>query len=112
MPDSGMLIDYWMCTGCRTCEIACKQEHNLPAGKWGIKVNEIGPMETGTDKYFYAFVPMPTDLCSLCARRVSEGIPPSCVLHCPADVIRVGKLEELTECMRDKPHQVLWTNRA
>jgi len=111
MPDSGMLIDYWMCTGCHTCEIACKQEHNLPVGKWGIKVTELGPMELGGGKYFYAFIPTPTDLCSLCARRVKEGKLPSCVFHCPAGVIQYGKLEELVKCMRDKSHMVLWAPR-
>ena len=111
MPENGLLIDYWMCTGCRTCEIACKQEHNLPPGRWGIKLDELGPMELGNDKYFYAFIPIPTDLCSLCARRVNEGKMPSCVFHCPAGVIKYGKLEELVESMREKPHQVLWAPR-
>ena len=41
MARNGLLIDYEYCTGCHTCEVACKQEHNYPVGKWGIKVNEI-----------------------------------------------------------------------
>ncbi len=28
----GLLIDYEFCFGCHACELACKQEHFLPAG--------------------------------------------------------------------------------
>ena len=37
---NGLLIDYQYCTGCHTCEVACQQEHNYPAGKFGITVTE------------------------------------------------------------------------
>lgn len=112
MPENGLLIDYWMCTGCHTCEIACKQEHNIPVGKWGMKLTEIGPMELNAGKFYYTYIPTPTDLCTLCARRVSQGKLPSCVFHCPANVIQYGKLEELVKAMRDKPRSVLWAPRS
>ncbi|RLF04803.1 MAG: oxidoreductase, partial [Thermoprotei archaeon] len=35
MPKYGLLIDYEYCTGCHTCEVACKQEHNLQPDQWG-----------------------------------------------------------------------------
>ena len=34
----GLLIDYEYCTGCYSCEVACKNELKLPHGKWGIKL--------------------------------------------------------------------------
>ena len=37
MPKYGLLIDYEFCTGCRACELACKQEHNRPDGERGIR---------------------------------------------------------------------------
>jgi len=43
MARNGLLIDYEYCTGCHTCEVACKQELDLPVGKWGIKLLEDGP---------------------------------------------------------------------
>lgn len=32
----GLLVQYEFCTGCHTCEIACKKHHDLPEGQWGI----------------------------------------------------------------------------
>lgn len=29
---NGLLIDYEFCTGCQSCEIACKQEHGFSVG--------------------------------------------------------------------------------
>ena len=37
----GLLIDYEYCTGCYTCQVACAQEYNWPAGMGGMKVIEI-----------------------------------------------------------------------
>ena len=41
MPRKGLMIDYEYCTGCHSCEVACKQEHGYPVGKGGIHLNEI-----------------------------------------------------------------------
>ena len=45
MPRNGLFIDYEYCTGCYACEVACKQEHNLPVGPRWIKVYSDGPRE-------------------------------------------------------------------
>jgi Fe-S-cluster-containing dehydrogenase component len=111
LPENGLLIDYEYCTGCHTCEIACKQEHNLPVGKWGIKLVELGPMETSPERFFLVNIPVPTRLCNLCAGRVRSGLMPSCVEHCQARVIKFGSIEELAEDMRKKPQMVLWAPR-
>ena len=29
----GLFINFDYCTGCHTCEIACKKEHDLPEGQ-------------------------------------------------------------------------------
>ena len=105
--DYGLFIDYEFCTGCHTCEMACKVEHKLPKGQWGIVLGKIGPFETAPDKWDYHFVPMPTDLCDLCADRVAEGRWPTCVHHCQASVIEFGPVEELVKRM-NKPKTVLF----
>ena len=101
MARHGLLIDYEYCTGCHTCEVACKQEHNYPVGKWGIKVNEI-VLET-FEKIAIDYIPFPTDLCNLCVERTKEGIPPACVKHCQAGCMMYGPVKELAKVMDKKP---------
>jgi Fe-S-cluster-containing dehydrogenase component len=109
MSRNGLLIDYKYCTGCHSCEIACKNEHNLPSGKWGIKINVIGPWLFGPDKWEFDYIPAPTSLCDLCIDRIAGGKKPSCVHHCLAQVIEYGPVEELVRKIGDKPKMVMYT---
>ncbi len=94
---NGLLINYKYCSGCHSCEVACKNEHDIPLGRWGIKVTETGPWEIGDDEWHYDFIPTPTSLCDLCAARVAQGRQPSCVQHCQAKVMEFGEIEELAK---------------
>ena len=111
MPRYGLLIDYEFCTGCHTCELACKQEHDLPVGKCGIKVMQSGPMELGPDRWSFNYIPFPNELCDLCHKRVKKGRQPSCVTHCQEGVMKFGTVDELAEFMALKPKTVLFAPR-
>lgn len=103
MQQYGLLIDNEFCTGCHSCEVACKNEKNLPLGQWGIKVLELGPWKRRDGKTWeYRFVPVLTADCDLCEERVKQGSKPSCALHCLAQVIEYGPLDELAEKMAEK----------
>lgn len=110
---NGLLINYKLCSGCESCVVACKEEHGYPVGRWGIKVYKDGPWgkkdgaEYGSD-FNWNNVPVPTDLCDLCADRVARGRKPTCVHHCLADVMRYGTVEELALELAKNPGQVLW----
>lgn len=106
MGRTGLLIDYEYCTGCHTCEVACKQEHNYPAGKWGIKVNEI--ILEDFRKVDINYLPFPTGLCNLCAERTAQGELPACVKHCQAACMTYGEVGELVKEMENKPKTVLF----
>ncbi|MBT4513182.1 MAG: 4Fe-4S binding protein [Chloroflexi bacterium] len=108
MSKYGLLIDYEYCTGCHTCEIACKQEHELPVGQWGIKISQSGPMRYADDKWTFDYIPVPTDLCDLCRDRITEGLQPSCVKHCQAGVMKYGTIKELAKYMEFKSKTVLF----
>ncbi len=110
MSRNGLLIDYEYCTGCHSCEVACKKELNLPNGKYGIKLSKNGPfkLKDNEDKWELTYVPVPTQLCDLCGDRVAEGKKPSCVHHCQASVIEYGQVEELAKKMTGK-RMVLFT---
>ena len=101
MAKNGLLIDYEYCTGCYTCVVACKQEHNYPVGKGGIIINEV-IIEDG-EKVRSDYLPFPTEFCDLCAARVAKGEKPACVKHCMANCIQYGHLESLSQELGRKP---------
>ncbi len=105
MPRNGLLIDYEYCTGCHSCEVACKQEHDYPAGKWGIRVSEI--ITEGSGKPRVDYLPFPTEFCDLCAARTKRGELPACVRHCQSWCMSYGPVTELAKAMEDKPRAVI-----
>ena len=112
----GLLIDYEFCTNCGSCQVTCKEEHNYPVGKWGIRVFDDGPWQKvdGVDagqNFNWNKIPVPTDLCDFCESRVAEGRKPTCVHHCMASCMQFGTIEEMTAEFFKKPKQVLWRPR-
>lgn len=107
MAKKGLLINYDYCTGCHTCEVACKQEHGYPAGRWGIVVKDLTRV-TERDKVQVDFLPFPTDLCDLCARRTRAGEKPACVKHCMSGCMRYGDIDELARVMDAMPRSALF----
>ncbi|UWG99068.1 4Fe-4S binding protein [Dehalobacter sp. DCM] len=104
----GLLIDYDFCTGCHTCETACKVEHKLTHGQWGIKLSQDGPRKLENGRYEFTYVPIPTSLCDLCEDLVKAGKFPTCVAHCQADVMSYGLVKDLAKKMAAKPKMVLF----
>ena len=65
MKKHALIIDYKYCTGCHSCEIACRNEKQIKSqDEWGIKVTELGPEELG-GKWYWNYVPVPSSLCDL-----------------------------------------------
>lgn len=95
MSKFGLLINYEYCTGCHSCEIACRNERNIGLGKWGIKLTEVDPFQLDDDKWEWLYAPVPTSLCDLCEDRVKAGKKPACVHNCLAQCMEFGTLEEL-----------------
>ena len=69
----GLLIDYEYCTGCFTCQVACAQEYRRPKEIVGMQVTEMVQMLPNGRPYL-SFIPFPTELCSLCVGRTSQGL--------------------------------------
>jgi Fe-S-cluster-containing dehydrogenase component len=109
-PEYGLLIDYEYCTGCYTCQVACAQEYQWPAGMAGIQVLEVVQNQP-RNKTYLTYLPFPTELCILCAPRTKKGLQPTCVQHCMAGCMKYGRLEELAKELGKKPRMVLWSPR-
>lgn len=69
-------IDHEMCWGCKTCEVACKQETNAPDGVKIIYVSEDGPKATNGRLEFAFHV----NVCRHCDE-------PPCAEACPEGAI-------------------------
>jgi Fe-S-cluster-containing dehydrogenase component len=106
MAKKGLLINYDYCTGCHTCEVACKQEHAFPPGLAGIVVKDCTRQTVG--KVQVDFLPFPTDLCDLCVQRTRAGERPACVKHCMAGCMTFGDVRELAQKMEVTPRSVLF----
>ncbi len=76
MTDYRLAVDNVACWGCRTCEVACKQENRTPEGLRLISVTEDGPrLSEGKLDFSYRVT-----LCRHCD-------DPPCVEACPVEAI-------------------------
>ena len=76
MEKYGMLIDFDRCQGCLACEVACKQENELPVGPQLKRVLTLGPEKVGR-KLIMEYLPV---MCMHCEN-------PACAAACPAEAI-------------------------
>jgi Fe-S-cluster-containing dehydrogenase component len=72
----GLLIDFDRCQGCNACEVACKQENELPVGPRLKQVLTIGPEKVGR-RLIMEYLPV---MCMHCEN-------PPCAAACPAGAI-------------------------
>ncbi len=74
MSQYSLLVNRELCFGCYTCEVACKQEHDIPPGVNWIKVITVGPRNVD-GKLALDFIPM---TCRHCLK-------PPCIEVCPVN---------------------------
>ena len=91
----GLLIDYYYCSGCRTCEVACQQIHGYSPEKQGLQLTTIGPAKLPDGKWQFDNGPLHTPLCNHCAGRIKKGKQPACVHHCQSGCIAFGEVKDL-----------------
>lgn len=102
----GLLVNLDRCVGCHACEIACKQENNVPLGVKWIHVAQIGPTKVG-GRLQMDFVPFMLDGCTMCGHRIEEGLEPACVSNCPTHALDFCDVAEMLRLLKSgKRYQV------
>ena len=106
----GILVDYYYCTGCHSCEIACAVSHDLPTEEAGVVLRHIGPWEARNGKWQDDNLPFWTENCDLCTNgeAAHDGLP-MCVHHCQAQCIKIGEIDELARELAERPSQCLYS---
>ena len=98
-----ILINYEYCTGCHSCEVACKKELGLPKGEFGIKLTETGPYayegKEGPERWEWTWLPVLTKACDMSM----------CVQHCQAWCMYYGEAEDLVKKMGGETRWALYT---
>ena len=74
MSQYSLRVNHKLCFGCFTCEVACKQEHDIPPGVNWIKVVTVGPRHVD-GKLSLDFIPM---TCRHCLKA-------PCIDACPVE---------------------------
>jgi len=101
------------CMGCHSCEVACKQEHELGVGPRLVRVLEDSPDFKPVYCHHCANAPCreacpfgamqfddDQDLavkCDLCIDRLEQGQAPACVSVCATGCIFWGDTRQLSE---------------
>ena len=105
MSQNALYIDYEFCSGCHSCEIACRNELELPIEDFGMKLLEDKPRQHADGSWHWDYIAVPGELCDLCASRVEAGLLPSCVQCCQAKVLEYGTIEECAAKLAAKPRK-------
>ena len=102
MADYALYINYEFCSGCHSCEFACRNEKNIPLEDFGMKLLEDKPRQHADGSWHWDYIAYPTELCDLCTDRIGQGKMPSCVQMCQAKCLHYGTLEECIKMLADK----------
>lgn len=91
MAQYGFYFDQTRCTGCYTCQVACKDWHDIEAGP--VNLMAIKVIEEG--EFPHPFLAYLASACFHCAN-------PSCIKACPQDAISKRPADGIVIVNRDK----------
>jgi Fe-S-cluster-containing dehydrogenase component len=98
-----ILVNLDRCVGCYACEIACKQENQLPVGKKWIEVKQVGPVQVD-NRMRMDFYPHMNQGCTLCRQRAAG---PACVEACPTKALQQCDASEALQLLYNETrHQI------
>lgn len=76
MSKYALYLDYEFCSGCHSCEVACRNELGLPLGQWGMKVLEDQPRQLPDGTWSWNYIAYPN-----ASRSTRERAPSPVHIH-------------------------------
>lgn len=94
-----LLLDLDDCTGCFSCEAACRDKHRYGYEEDWMKVERRDPFLVDGKLRQYHLVAPVLDKCAAC---YAEDDNPPCVAGCPALALKIGTLSEMAKLAEDR----------
>lgn len=96
MTEMAFLVNLDRCVGCYACEIACKDENDLPPGVGRVKVKIVDVAEF--NRFYvpvFALDRRDAGGCTLCPKLQIEARRPACVGNCLTNALHFGEIEDI-----------------
>ncbi len=103
MTEYGFYFDAESCIACHTCQVACKNAHNLPVGTNYRIVRHFCTGEGFLPRWYN--VSLCTEGCDTCAALRAQGEQPACVAACPQHALEFGEITQLRARHAGEPLQ-------
>lgn len=101
MTKLGFYFDAESCIGCHTCQVACKDVHDLPVGT-NYRVVRSFQCGGGWEPRIY-HISLCAQGCDTCAELRELGELPACVASCPMRALEFGDIDELKAAHEGEP---------
>lgn len=104
----GMLLDLDMCTGCYTCQTACRETNHYGYDEQWMQVIRRNPYFVDGKLRMYHLVAPSLDKCGPCYRANPD---PLCAKVCSSAALFVGPVDELAPMMKGR-HAALFAAQS
>jgi len=101
----GVLLNAERCTGCYSCQSACREVNQVPFNEKWLEVVRRKPNIIDGELRLYHLIAPPLDKCAECVGRES---PPLCERVCMASSLFVGPVEKLIPLLKNDGKWVLY----
>lgn len=95
----GLLLDLDMCTGCYTCQTACRETNRYGYDEQWMQVVRRDPYFVDGKLRMYHLIAPSLDKCAACYRADPE---PLCAKTCSSAALFVGPVDELVPLMKGR----------
>lgn len=101
MTKLGFYFDAESCIACHTCQVACKDVHDLPVGTNYRAVRSFCTGGGFTPRSYNVSIALQG--CDLCTELRELGELPACVASCPMRALEFGDIDELAAAHAGEP---------